>query len=363
MVTVKLDHVSKSFGKMLAVDDVSFEVGQGELFFLLGPSGCGKTTTLRVVAGFYRPDEGHVLFDGREMNSVPPHKRNIGMVFQNYALWPHMTVYDNIVYGLKARHEPAGECVRKAKEVLRIVRMEELAMRYPNQLSGGQQQRVALARALVIEPNVLLLDEPLSNLDAKLRLEMRGEIKRIQQDLRITSIYVTHDQEEAVSMADRMAIMNAGAIEQIGIPRELYNSPRNKFVAGFVGETNFISGVMDGISAEGGRCSVSLPFGRSLLAGICTSPKDGERVTCSIRPEMVEIRDRAPEEGANVFEARIVSLDYHGAVEHYLVETEDGWRVKATKFSPRLHDRKPGNKVFLSFSPEDVMIFPEGGGA
>jgi len=361
MVTLELNHVTKAFGQTVAARDVSFKVAEGELFFLLGPSGCGKTTTLRLIAGFYRPDEGKVFFGSREMNAVPAYKRNIGMVFQNYALWPHMTVYDNIVYGLKARHESTDECVRKAKEMLRIVRMEELAMRYPNQLSGGQQQRVALARALVIEPDVLLLDEPLSNLDAKLRLEMRGEIKRIQRELRTTSIYVTHDQEEAVSMADRMAIMNLGAIEQIGNPRELYNVPKNKFVAGFVGETNFIPGIVEGISHDNAHCSIGFSSGLRLQADLSEDLKEGQKVVCSIRPEMIEIYDHAPDKKTNVFEGKILTLDYYGAVEHYLLEVDGGWTVKATRFSPRLHDVKPGGRVFFSIIPKDVRIFPEGG--
>jgi len=358
MVVVELSNIAKAFGQTIATKDVSFQVRQGELFFLLGPSGCGKTTVLRVVAGFYRPDEGKVFFDGQEMNSVPTHKRNVGMVFQNYALWPHMTVYDNIVYGLKVRHASADERVRKAKEVLRVVRMEELTMRYPNQLSGGQQQRVALARALVIEPNVLLLDEPLSNLDAKLRLEMRGEIKRIQRESGITSIYVTHDQEEALSMADRMAIMNLGTIEQIGTPMELYNEPKNKFVAGFVGETNLVTGVIEGETSIAGyrsvrlspRCRMQVIRGEGLT--------EGQNVVCSIRPEMVQIHDRTPSDGTNAYEAHISALEYYGTVEHYSLNVEEGFRMKATRYSPRLHDRKPGDTVYLSFRPEDVRIFP-----
>jgi len=359
MVAVELSHITKTFGKTTAAKDVSFQVRQGELFFLLGPSGCGKTTILRIIAGFYKPDEGKVFFDGREMNSVPTHKRNVGMVFQNYALWPHMTVYDNIVYGLKVRHEPASECVRKAKEVLRVMRMEELALRYPNQLSGGQQQRVAIARALVIEPNVLLLDEPLSNLDAKLRLEMRGEIKRIQRELRITSIYVTHDQEEALSMADRMAIMNFGRIEQIGSPMELYNNPGNKFVAGFVGETNFISGVIEDCALPDGHCLVRLSPKLKIRAKKEKSLGEGQHVVCSIRPEMIQIHDRAPFEKSNTFGARILSLEYYGTVEHYSLEVENGFVIKATRYSPRLHERKPGDLVYFSFYPEDVKLFPE----
>jgi len=359
MVAVELSHITKAFGQTVAAEDVSFQVRQGELFFLLGPSGCGKTTALRIVAGFYRPDGGKIFFDGQEVNAVPTYKRNVGMVFQNYALWPHMTVYDNIVYGLKVRHASADERVRKAKEVLRVVRMGELTMRYPNQLSGGQQQRVALARALVIEPNVLLLDEPLSNLDAKLRLEMRGEIKRIQRELGITSIYVTHDQEEALSMADRMAIMNFGRIEQIGTPMELYNKPGNKFVAGFMGETNFVTGVIEGDTSTDGYLSVRLSPRYKIQAIRGEGFSEGQRVVCSIRPEMVQIHDRPPAEGTNAFEAKILTLEYYGTVEHYSLGVDEGFRMKATRYSPRLHNRKPGDTVYFSFHPEDVRLFPE----
>ena len=240
MIELHLKNVSKLFGETRAVDSITLDVKKGELFFFLGPSGCGKTTCLRTIAGFYQPDEGELYFDDKLMNNIPPHKRNIGMVFQNYALWPHMTVYENVEYGLNVRKVPVDDKKKKIQEVLEIVQMDRYATRNPNQLSGGQQQRIALARALVIEPDILLLDEPLSNLDAKLRLEMRHEIKRIHSEAGITSVYVTHDQKEALSLADRAAVMRDGKIVQIGTPREIYNLPANKFVADFIGETNFV---------------------------------------------------------------------------------------------------------------------------
>src|SRR2546425_3186228 len=237
---VSIQNLPKKFPAAVVLKNISLEVQDQELFFLLGPSGCGKTTLLRLIAGFYQPDEGRLFFGGKPMNGVPPHQRNTGMVFQNYALWPHMTVAENVVYGLDVRGVSAAEKKKRVAEALAIVQMDKFAHRAPNQLSGGQQQRVALARALVIHPDVLLLDEPLSNLDARLRLEMREEIRRIHARTRITTIYVTHDQKEALSLADRMAEMREGAIEQLGDPRAVYRSPANPLVAGFIGGTNWL---------------------------------------------------------------------------------------------------------------------------
>lgn len=358
MVKVTLEGVSKLFGDFLAVDDIDIEVKEGELFFLLGPSGCGKTTTLRVIAGFYKPDMGQVYFDKRPMNDVPPYKRNVGMVFQNYALWPHMTSYDNVIYGLKVRKIPVSERVRRAKEALDIVQMREFAMRYPNQLSGGQQQRIALARAIVTEPEVLLLDEPLSNLDAKLRLETRQEIKRIQSELSITSIYVTHDQEEALSMADRMAVMNKGKIEQIGSPREVYSNPLNSFIAGFIGESNFVNGVVQSVSTDsvvvratsGDEIHARPPLGKLEV---------DQKVVCSIRPESIHIMDHVAQMsiGSQLFEAEIISLTYYGVIEHYALSSLGDMEIKVTNFNPEARRRLEGEKVYVTFDPEDVDIF------
>ena len=226
---IRLDHIVKTFDATRAVDDVCLKIAEGELFFLLGPSGCGKTTCLRIIAGFYQPDAGQLMFGDRVMNGVPPHKRNTGMVFQNYALWPHMTVSENIAYGLILRKVDKATRAKRVAEALEMVQMSEYADRPVNKLSGGQQQRIALARALVIEPDVLLLDEPLSNLDAQLRLEMRHEIKQIHSRTGTTAIYVTHDQAEALSLADRMAIMKDGEIVQVGTPREIYHFPAKRF--------------------------------------------------------------------------------------------------------------------------------------
>lgn len=361
MVKVTLKGVSKHFGEVKAVDDIDLDVREGELFFLLGPSGCGKTTTLRVVAGFYKPDRGEVYFDDRLINEVPPYRRNVGMVFQNYALWPHMTSYDNVIYGLKVRKVPVSERVKRAREVLEIVQMREFATRYPNQLSGGQQQRIALARAIVTEPDVLLLDEPLSNLDAKLRLETRSEIKRIQRGLGITSIYVTHDQEEALSMADRIAIMNEGRLEQIGTPRDVYSDPANSFVAGFIGETNFVGGIVESVSTEENLIVVATPSGHEILARTAHEIfTTGQKVLCSIRPEHIRLLDKSALklEVGQVFEAEIRSLTYYGDTEYYVLESLGGEDVKVTNFNPEAKKRSEGETVYITFDPEAVDIFP-----
>ena len=243
MITIR--GVVKRFGAVTAVDRVDLAVEDGELFTLLGPSGCGKTTLLRLLAGFYQPDAGEIRFDDRVVNGLPPYERNIGMVFQNYALWPHMTVADNVAYGLKLRKLGAAEMAARLAEGLRKVNLAGFESRYPGQLSGGQQQRVALARALVLNPDILLLDEPLSNLDAKIRVQVRAEIRKLQQELGITTIYVTHDQEEALSLSDRVAVMNDGRVLQVGAPKDLYERPRTRFVADFVGTNNLVPGTRE----------------------------------------------------------------------------------------------------------------------
>ena len=241
-MTITAQHLMKSFGPgSRVVDDVSFAIQPGEMFFLLGPSGCGKTTVLRMLAGFIQPDGGDILFDQKRMNDIAPQHRNAAMVFQNYAIWPHLSVYENVAYGPRARGLDRATVERQVAEALRVVRLEDLAQRQPAQLSGGQQQRVALARALAVQPDLILLDEPLSNLDARLRMELRAELLRIHRETRTTCLYVTHDQEEALSLADRLAVMHQGRIEQIGPPREIYERPVNEFVARFMGEINVLA--------------------------------------------------------------------------------------------------------------------------
>jgi iron(III) transport system ATP-binding protein len=283
MVSVKFDAVTKILGQSRAVDKLTLEIGAGELFFLLGPSGCGKTTALRTVAGFYMPDEGRILFNDQDESRVPPHKRNTGMVFQNYALWPHMDVRNNVAYGLKMRRVSAADKDRRVKRALEIVHMQSYAERMPNQLSGGQQQRVALARALVIEPDVVLLDEPLSNLDAKLRIEMRTQIKDIHGKIGRTMIYVTHDQAEALSMADRIAVMRRGRLVQVGTPHDLYTRPESAFVAQFIGGTNLLGGTLEEL---GDLLTVKTPAGvvRAKTASKASSEATRFFVRCGRNP-------------------------------------------------------------------------------
>jgi len=357
-VKVTLTGVSKFFGDFQALDNIDLTIEEGELFFLLGPSGCGKTTTLRIVAGFYKPESGNLFFNDKNILDVPSYKRNVGMVFQNFALWPHMTTYDNIIYGLKVRNVPSTERVERAKKALEMVQMEDFALRYPNQLSGGQQQRIALARAIVTEPDVLLLDEPLSNLDAKLRLETRHEIKRIQSELGITSIYVTHDQEEALSMADNIAVMNKGKIEQIGSPREIYEKPNNRFVAGFIGETNFVEAEVHSHSGRG--LLLKTVNDEEIFVRIMKGEyQQGQKVMCSIRPEKIDLVDEKPlaSKGQQVYPATIETITYYGLLEYYILSGFGDVMLKVKNFDPETRKRKVGDRVFISFDPDDVAVF------
>ncbi len=294
--------VTKRFGDVVAAGDVNLEIQDGEFFTLLGPSGCGKTTTLRIIAGLEQSDEGRVYFDGRDVTDLPPYRRNTGMVFQNYALWPHMKVFDNVAYGLKIRKVPKEEIGTRVGEALELVKLGGLGGRFPSQLSGGQQQRVALARVLVINPDVLLLDEPLSNLDAKLRVEMREEIKELQKKLGITTIYVTHDQEEAMVISDRMAIQDQGVIKQVGNPMEIYNRPEDLFIATFIGRGTLLEGAV-----EASEEFIQVRVGEIVVRGVVSSEqkemKEGEKVACVLRPENFTLEE--PEEPSNTFEGVI----------------------------------------------------------
>ena len=288
MSGIRLDHVCKSFGRTVAVDDVTLTVEPGELFLLLGPSGCGKTTLLRLLAGFCRADRGTIHFGQRPIDPVPARLRNTGMVFQNYALWPHMTVSQNVAFGLDVRRVPRAERRQRVAEALDLVRMAGYDKRYPTQLSGGQQQRIALARALVIQPDILLLDEPLSNLDARLRVAMREEIRRIHDQTRVTTVYVTHDQKEALSLADRIAVMRDGRVVQVDTPETVYHRPGSTFVAQFVGETNLIEGRVVG-RGDGGAWRVETAVGELTVATAETAPPEEHDVVCSIRPEALRV--------------------------------------------------------------------------
>jgi len=351
MVGVKFRGVTRFYGETMAVDDVSFEVGKGELFFLLGPSGCGKTTILRMIAGFLKPDSGTIDFDDRPIDDVPPHRRNTGMVFQNYALWPHMTVAENVAYGLRERNVSRQEREMRLTEALQTVRMPAFRDRMPNQLSGGQQQRIALARALVIEPDVVLLDEPLSNLDARLRLEMRDEIRRIHDETGITMIYVTHDQKEALSMAERMAVMSMGHVEQVGDPRTVYRRPENRFVAEFVGEANMIDGKL--LSLQDGVGVVETALGKLEARATTASPEVGRAVVCMVRPECL----LPGEAERNEITALMQSSVYLGDVEQRLLSA-GGIELRQVRANPSATPPAAGGTIAVHFQPEDAVILP-----
>ncbi len=358
MVSVLLESTTKAFGNTIAVDDVTLNIGAGELFFLLGPSGCGKTTCLRMIAGFYEPTSGRILFGDRRMDGVPPHQRNTGMVFQSYALWPHLSVYENVAYGLDVRRVGPREKKERTERALAVVHMEEHARKSPNQLSGGQQQRVALARALVIEPDVLLLDEPLSNLDARLRVEMRQEIRRIHRESGVTAIYVTHDQVEALSMADRMAVMNRGRVEQLGSPRDVYKRPASAFVAGFIGEANFLRGTV--VASEAGQTRILTELGE--ITGVAAVDlAAGSAAMCSIRPESLSL---APDNPAapNRIAGTLVSSTYLGAVEELRVDCGPV-TLAATIHSPGPGGPRPGDRLTLRAAPEDVIVLADEAGS
>lgn len=351
MIPVSIRSVVKRFGRVRALDDVTLDIERGELFFLLGPSGCGKTTLLRTIAGFYTPDAGRVLFGDTDVTVLPPQRLNTGMVFQNYALWPHMSVEANVAFGLKVRHVPRRERNRRVAEALATVRMDPYARRKPNQLSGGQQQRVALARALVIRPQCLLLDEPLSNLDAKLRLEMRGEIRRLCKEAGLTGVYVTHDQKEALSIADRMAVMFDGRIGQVGTPRELYRRPANAATADFLGETNFLDATIR--SAAGERRIVDTPMGALHAVADGGAPTTGP-CTLSIRPEAVTVD--ADERAENRLSAEVAESVYLGDALQLTLTVGDV-RLRATVAErARRAALAPGQTLACAVDPHDVVI-------
>jgi iron(III) transport system ATP-binding protein len=331
------------------VDHVSLDVADGELFTLLGPSGCGKTTLLRLIAGFYAVDGGEIRFGERRVDGLAPYDRNIGMVFQNYALWPHMTVRGNVTYGLRVRKLAAAEVERRLAAGLAKVNLTGLEERYPGQLSGGQQQRVALARALVLNPDILLLDEPLSNLDAKIRVQVRSEIRTLQQDLGITTIYVTHDQEEALSLSDRVAVMRDGRVQQVAPPKTLYERPVNRFVADFVGTNNFIAGVCKERAGDDVVVETALgPLRARPTAGIPA----GERCVLAIRPENLSLETAT----GNTVDGRVRLAAYLGNTLRYDVDTASGVVLKVDVRDPWHHDVLPvGRPVRLSF-PASVAL-------
>ncbi|MFN2168540.1 MAG: ABC transporter ATP-binding protein, partial [Anaerolineae bacterium] len=321
MPGVRLEGLTKRFGRTVAIEDINLDIRDGEIMTFLGPSGCGKTTTLRCIAGLLMPDEGDVYLGNERVTTLPAEKRKLGLVFQNYALWPHMTVFQNLSFGLELRKVSKSEIRRKIDDSLALVRLTGLQDRYPKQLSGGQQQRVALARALVLEPRLLLLDEPLSNLDAQLREEMRFELRELQRKLDITSVYVTHDQAEALVLSDRIAILQDGKLVQVGSPSEIYSRPGNKFVAGFVGLTSFIEGQVVQGDGPAGYLLVRTEDGIEIR--VCVAPRPpGQAVTLAIRPEHIQMQSQPPAAEAaqvNVLQGTVQRSAYLGDVVDYRV--------------------------------------------
>ncbi len=332
---VELKNITKLFGSLHAVDDISLTIGEGEFFTLLGPSGCGKTTLLRTIAGFYQPDEGEIRFGEKLVNNIPAHRRETGMVFQNYALFPHLSVFDNIAYGLKARRIPNTEIAEKVGRIIKSVQLEGFESRAPSKLSGGQQQRVALARALVISPQILLMDEPLSNLDAKLRVSMREEIRRIQKELGITTIYVTHDQEEAMAVSDRIAILNRGRVEQVAAPFEIYYKPESRFAAEFMGSSNIIE-----MNVTGYDEALSCIFAEAAGLKFCLMGKKpaSPRIVLSVRPEWIRVFPAPGNSENNLLSGTIQSSTFLGSMIRYRVSGLGGNPVVI-----EVHDPDEGN--------------------
>lgn len=353
-VAININKVVKKFGKETIINGLSLDVRPGEFFTLLGPSGCGKTTLLRMIIGFNSIEGGEIKVDGKVINDIPTNKRNMGMVFQNYAVFPHMSVKDNVAFGLKNRKVPKDQIDTMVDEILKIVKIDHLKNRMPAKLSGGQQQRVALARAIVIHPEVLLMDEPLSNLDAKLRVEMRNAIKKIQQQIGITTVYVTHDQEEALAVSDRIAVMNGGVIQQIDTPKNIYQHPANTFVSTFIG----LSNIMDGtVSYKNGKRYVTIgeySFAMDNLNKDCT---DGLAVKVSVRPEEF-IMKKAAEEG---IPAEVKSSVFLGVTTHYFVETRDGKEMEIIQNS-EIQDIIPnGTEIRLAVQKHKINVYNSDG--
>jgi putative spermidine/putrescine transport system ATP-binding protein len=352
---VTLVGVSKAYGRTVAVNNVSLEVSEGEFVTLLGPSGSGKTTTLMLIAGFERPTSGEILVRGESVVARPPEKRDIGMVFQSYALFPHMTVFDNVAFPLRTRRLAGPEVARRVGQSLDAVRMSGLDGRYPRQLSGGQQQRIALARALVYRPSLLLMDEPLGALDKKLREEMQSELKSLQRELGMTTLYVTHDQQEALALSDRIAIMNGGDLVQVGAPLALYEHPATDFVAGFLGDVNLV----DGVVAEGARGPVRIRITEDLEVSILAGPPvaAGKRVRLTIRPERLEIATTGPG-GPNGWRGRVREVAFYGELVRYGVDVPPGLVLKVTRpFRGQDTLFAVGQEIWLTSRADDWRLF------
>jgi ABC-type Fe3+/spermidine/putrescine transport system ATPase subunit len=350
-----LSHLTKRYDSLLAVNDLSLEVEQGEFISLLGPSGCGKTTTLRMVAGFIDPTAGEISVEGQRMNDLPSHRRNMGVVFQNYALFPHMTVGQNVAFGLEMRRVSGAEIGKRVAESLALVGLQGLEARYPRQLSGGQQQRVALARAIVISPSVLLLDEPLSSLDAKLRAQLRVELRRIQKEVGIATIFVTHDQEEALTLSDRVVVMHQGRAEQVGVPREIFDAPRTRYVADFMGYTNFLPGRLEERLGRSATVSVAGTKIRVEVAPEGLAP--GAEVTVAIRPEHLEIKPGDGALGENEIAASLEIVTYEGIASSLTLALSPDHRLVAR--STGAPDYRTGDRLVAQLPPSKVRLFSE----
>ena len=360
---VRIEDVVKRFGRIDAVDHVDLSIQEGEFFALLGPSGCGKTTLLRILAGFEMPDSGRILLDGIDLVGIKPWKRPVNMMFQTYALFPHMSVYDNVAYGLRQDKINKADIERRAIEVLRMVGLAEFSQRKPETLSGGQKQRVALARAIVKQPRVLLLDEPLAALDRKLRVEMRLELKRLQHELGIAFIFVTHDQEEALTMSDRAAIMNFGRVLQVGTPEELYEAPNSLFVADFIGESNVFNGVIEmwGKEITVKQGDIVLRVSPEAIERVGMS--DGDSVAIVVRPEHIQIRSADAEmfeyERMNYYKGRIVEVVYLGSTRNYIINLDNDTRVLAqTQAGEHSEGVAEGDQVFVGWEIKRGVLVP-----
>ncbi len=360
MAFLEINGVRKSFGQQAVVQNFDLAIERGEFVSFLGPSGCGKTTTLRMVAGFESPSAGTIRIDGRDVTTLRPNQRNVGMVFQSYALFPNMTVAENVAFGLKVAKRPAAEIRARVEEMLTLIKLPELGGRYPYQLSGGQQQRVALARALAIKPQVLLLDEPLSALDAKIRVSLRAEIRSLQLALGITTVYVTHDQEEALSMSDRIVVMNEGRVDQVGTPFEIYNYPRTRFVASFVGTLNILRGKV--VAPESGRITID---GQEVVAAVATKlGKAGEDCLVALRPEAVALVDASAGAGErNVMKGMIEDVSFLGSVVRVRVRFKESSVSLDTFNNPNVKPPQRGQAVAIGFARGDLLVIEgaEGG--
>ena len=353
-VTITVTHALKKFGDATIIPDLNVKIKEGEFFTLLGPSGCGKTTLLRMIAGFNSIEGGDFFFNDRRINDLDPAKRNIGMVFQNYAIFPHLTVRKNVEFGLKNKHFPKEQIGPQADKFLKLMQIDQLADRMPDRLSGGQQQRVALARALCIQPDVLLMDEPLSNLDAKLRVEMRTVIKQIQHSVGITTVYVTHDQEEAMAVSDRVAVMNAGVIQHIGTPKNIYQRPANIFVSTFIGRSNVHNGLLlmrDGVP------HLKLENYLAPIPHVLPEYRKEQKITISIRPEEF-LMERQPGKGLKAIVDDCVFL---GLNTHYFMHLSDGTQVESIQESTIDSVIAPGTEISLTINTEKVNLFTEDG--